>query len=535
MTAAESTPSTARTSQGTLEHLDPHILVLEVNVRDDATTSRGYAELVVSISQYGVLSPLTAVRSPHGEVTVRDGQRRLLAAREVGLATVPLYVTDDLATSAQARTVARITEQIVVNDHRVALTELQRAKGIQQLLLEGLTPAKVARSLTVPKTLVEAAATATGSERAMSALSHTQLSITQAAVLADFEGDPDAVQYLAQAGGPGDFEHRVSELRQKAASAAARETAAGPLREKGYRILEERPGWGSELMGTRRDRLCHEDGSSISVAVTEQSPQLWAVWLEEAEIYLDSRTGEELDEGDIDWDVDAADLQAVPAEGYVHPRFAEQRNVYEPEFFCLDIGAAAVLTRSQYYQQRGGGSAATGGKDAEERKEAQRREKRKVVALNRLGHAAVEVRRAWVANHLLARKTPPQGAALFIAAQLCEHPSLLTGSNAASIAAELLGVKAPDTLVATVAALPPAADPRATVVTLGLVLGALEAETPKDAWRRHYGTYSKDYLRFLSDNGYELSDIEKVITGNAKADALYDRIAAASTKSPKAG
>ncbi|MGV7988947.1 ParB/RepB/Spo0J family partition protein, partial [Mycobacterium kansasii] len=91
---------------------------------------------------------------------VRDGQRRLLAAREAGLATVPVYVTADLATTEQARTVARITEQIVVNDHRAALTETQRAKGIQQLLLEGLTPAKVAKSLTVPKALVEAAATA---------------------------------------------------------------------------------------------------------------------------------------------------------------------------------------------------------------------------------------------------------------------------------------------------------------------------------------------------------------------------------------
>ncbi|MGV7852753.1 ParB/RepB/Spo0J family partition protein, partial [Mycobacterium kansasii] len=73
------------------------------------------------------------------------------------------------------------------------MTETQRAKGIQQLLLEGLTPAKVAKSLTVPKALVEAAATATRSEQAMSALSHAQLSITQAAILADFDADPQAV------------------------------------------------------------------------------------------------------------------------------------------------------------------------------------------------------------------------------------------------------------------------------------------------------------------------------------------------------
>ncbi|WP_301150469.1 ParB/RepB/Spo0J family partition protein [Mycobacterium simiae] len=536
MTAAASTANTATTSQGTVEHLDPRTLVLEANVREDAPASQGYAELMTSIRNYGVLSPLTAVRSPQGEVTVRDGQRRLMAAREAGLATVPVYVTADLATTEQERTVARITEQIVVNDHRAPLTETQRAKGIQQLLLEGLTPAKVAKSLTVPKALVEAAATATGSEQAMSALSHAQLSISQAAILADFDTDPEAVQYLTEAGSAGDFEHRVAELRPRAASAQARESAEAPSRDKGYRLLTERPGWNDELMATRWDRLCDAAGNSIAAAVTEHDPQLWAVWLDEVEIYEDSRTGEEVDEGDIDWDIDAADHDAAPEEGYVHPRFIVQRTTFEAEFFCLDIDAAGVMTRSQYYQRsRPGGNTATTDHGAEQRREAELRDKRKVVALNKLGLAAIEVRREWVKNHLLARKTPPQGAALFIAAQLAKHPSLLIGSYSASTAAELLAVKDSDTVADTIAALPAAADARAIVITLGLVLGALEAETPKDAWRRRYTNYSKDYLRYLADNGYELSDIEKVITGQAKDDAVYDRIAAAKTKAPKAG
>lgn len=68
------------------------------------------------------------------------------------------------------------------------------------------------------------------------------------------------------------------------------------------------------------------------------------------------------------------------------------------------------------------------------------------------------------------------------------------------------------------------------MITLGLVLAAMEAETPKDAWRRSYSTYSKDYLTFLAANGYQLSDVEKVITGKLKADTLYDKIAAADQK-----
>ncbi|MDP7733138.1 hypothetical protein QXM59_33770, partial [Mycobacterium sp. TY813] len=55
-------------------------------------------------------------------------------------------------------------------------------------------------------------------------------------------------------------------------------------------------------------------------------------------------------------------------------------------------------------------------------------------------------------------------------------PSLLIGSYSASTAAELLALKDSDTVADTIAALPPAADSRASVITLGLVLGALEAE-----------------------------------------------------------
>jgi ParB family chromosome partitioning protein len=42
-------------------------------------------------------------------------------------------------------------------------------------------------------------------------------------------------------------------------------------------------------------------------------------------------------------------------------------------------------------------------------------------------------------------------------------------------------------------------------------------------------TYSKDYLTFLAANGYELSDIEKVITKAMKADKLYDKITSSET------
>ena len=63
-------------------------------------------------------------------------------------------------------------------------------------------------------------------------------------------------------------------------------------------------------------------------------------------------------------------------------------------------------------------------------------------------------------------------------------------------------------------------DGRAQVILLGMVLATTEARTAKDAWRGPQDI-TKTYLRFLEDNGYTLSDIEQVILGKRKADAVY--------------
>ena len=57
---------------------------------------------------------------------------------------MPVYVRE-VNTDDTALAVERVVEQIVLNDHRADLTDAQRARGINQLLLAGVTPAKVAK------------------------------------------------------------------------------------------------------------------------------------------------------------------------------------------------------------------------------------------------------------------------------------------------------------------------------------------------------------------------------------------------------
>jgi ParB family transcriptional regulator, chromosome partitioning protein len=129
---------------GTLEHLDPATLEIGDNVRDDAALSKAF---IASIAENGVLVPITGVRRPDNAdlVRVRNGQRRTLAAREVGLPTVPVYVLPATVADASQETIDRIVHQIVTNDQKQDLTDAQRARGIHQMIDAGMSVTKVAK------------------------------------------------------------------------------------------------------------------------------------------------------------------------------------------------------------------------------------------------------------------------------------------------------------------------------------------------------------------------------------------------------
>ncbi|MBV8180098.1 MAG: ParB N-terminal domain-containing protein [Mycobacterium sp.] len=122
--------ATSAQPTGALTHLPPHDLDLGLNVRDRVDLGK---QFLASLREHGVIAPITAVRLDDGTVQVRDGQRRTLGAREVGLPTVPVYVVPANACDEAAHTVERIAHQIVANDHRDDLTDAQRARGIQQM------------------------------------------------------------------------------------------------------------------------------------------------------------------------------------------------------------------------------------------------------------------------------------------------------------------------------------------------------------------------------------------------------------------
>jgi ParB family chromosome partitioning protein len=327
---------TISTVPGSLEHLDPNTVDIGENVRDAVDLNKAFLD---SLREHGVLVPLTAVRGDDGVVRIRNGQRRTLGAREVGLATVPVYVLPATATDDAAEPVERIVHQIVTNDQNDDLTDVQRARGIQQMIDAGLSATKVAKRLSVSRHTVQAATAAAGSATAMEALSSGQLSLMEAAVLTEFEADQVSVSKLLDAAGGPQFDHTVAQLRQDREAAKARAEAAESFAAQGYRVLDERRAW--------RDTNCVElrwlrtpEGQQVTEEAISD-PAHWAVWLDEDVNYVDRQSGDPVDEDSIDFYTEHHPEQQ-PEEGLRHFSTVIEKAVYAPVWFCLDYHGAGL-------------------------------------------------------------------------------------------------------------------------------------------------------------------------------------------------
>ena len=218
-----------------VQQLDPRTLLVDLNVRHAATAD---ADLVASVAEHGVLVPIVAVRTADGGVRVRMGHRRTLAAIEAGQTTVPVVVVAD-ETTDDAGTVHRLVTQWAENEHRTGLTNAERVDVIGQLSAFGISPTQIARRTRASKAEVTAALAVTASEMARKATARYEfLNIAQAATVAEFDTDPDAVAALVVAARDGRFDHVAQRLRDERTAAANRATAADKLRETGVRIID---------------------------------------------------------------------------------------------------------------------------------------------------------------------------------------------------------------------------------------------------------------------------------------------------------
>ena len=173
------------TAQGTIDHVDPNTLTVELNVRSEAALDQDFLD---SIQSNGVLTPIVGHRDAAGNIVVRAGQRRTRAAQHAGLASVPVYIVDAAQTDAE-----RIIEQLIENDQRQELTEADRIIAWKQLELEGMSMTQIAKRVGAKRDRVKTGIAVASSETGATLVSEHGLGLDQAAVLLEFDDDPEAV------------------------------------------------------------------------------------------------------------------------------------------------------------------------------------------------------------------------------------------------------------------------------------------------------------------------------------------------------
>lgn len=338
-------------SVGELIEVDPGTLVIGANVRTRKRTDD--KAFRASIKERGVQEPITAHRTEAGELVVLRGQRRAVVAAEVGLARVPVRVVD---VPAEAD---RIIDQIGENVHRAAMGQDELADAVEQLTLLGLSVAAIARRTAMPRNTVQAAQAVVGSQAGRAKLVEHNLTIEDAAIFAEFGGDPEAVEVSERALQRGEpLKHTAQRLRDQAAEKAAQMSEVLRLRAQGLPVLDPDAQESRTWRRCALENLRRADGQQVPEAEWPTVPGAAVVVRR-------------------DWDSEQDDDPAWTA-----------------VWVCTDPAAAGL---HHYWDNptraTPTGAAPTDGAAAQEAARAQRR---KVIANNRAWRSAETVRRDWL-------------------------------------------------------------------------------------------------------------------------------------------
>ncbi|MBT1631471.1 ParB/RepB/Spo0J family partition protein [Curtobacterium flaccumfaciens] len=214
-----------------LVHVPAADVVIEDNVRTAADLDPAF---LASVKRHGVLLPTIGYRNTDGAVVVRDGQMRVLAAREAGT-TVPVFVTARGDSKA-----ARIAEQLVANERRTALTDGDRLAAYRQLEIEGLSVTAIARETGTKRDTVKQTLAVAKSEAATKAVTDQALTLDDALLFAEFQDDPEAIaelQACVDEGYADELPFTAERIRQDRQGKADMARITGEWEAKGVRVV----------------------------------------------------------------------------------------------------------------------------------------------------------------------------------------------------------------------------------------------------------------------------------------------------------
>ncbi|KAA9157967.1 hypothetical protein FPZ12_024100 [Amycolatopsis acidicola] len=489
-------------------YFNPDDVTIDDNVRtENAVTD---ADTIRDMRRRGVDMAARGYRADDGTVMITMGQRRVLNARAAGC-QLPVWMQAPPSADSRKAGIDRIVAQVNENDLRKGLTRGDEHRAVQQLAAFDLTPTGIARKLSRRVSHVKNVLTVGDSELASRAADRYDLTLDQAAVVAEFEGygDLDTAKELVRlaVAAPNNFKVFAERKRNDRAEDERIRVQTAELTEQLTQtevpILDSSV---SSFSGPvrRLDALRATPDSEPGSRLTEDehaSCPGHAAWIRD------------------DYDTDD-NRMVVPvfactdflAHGHALANAPEGAATFSTSSPSAPAAEASPLTA-------GDGTAA-----AEERaREARKIQRRWVRENNKDWDAAVSVRQAWLAS-LPNRTRAPKGAQVFLAKLKAQGNRELRRAMERhhKLAHKLLnlpepGYGQPSELPSKIATLSTA---KATLYDTFLTLCALEEDLSRDAWRRPWD-FEQEYMSMIIAWGYDASDVErKVLNPEPEADVI---------------
>jgi ParB family chromosome partitioning protein len=210
------------------------------NVRQDVVLS---AEFAVSVAQCGVRIPLLVTADGEGGFRVVEGHRRLAAAVKAGLAEVPCIVDASRAEDEAGQ----FLDMLVANGrgYRQNFTPLEEAAALFSAAEAGASRTRLrkatGRKADEVKSALEVGGMSAQTREAAGELAG-QLDLDELALLAEFDGDEDAIEKLLTALRHGlAVDYTAERIRQDRAETAEHDRLVAELEAAGTPVTDQLP------------------------------------------------------------------------------------------------------------------------------------------------------------------------------------------------------------------------------------------------------------------------------------------------------
>lgn len=229
----------------------------------------------------------------------------------------------------------RIGDQMAENIHRAGMREAEIVAGVEQLALLGVSAAQIAKRTSIGRPTVNAALAVTKADQSRNRLDSGDLTLEEAAIFAEFEHDPAAVERLENAKRwRRSLAHEAQRLRDEAAEREADAAEVERLRADGLPVLTaEEVEQADEVL--RIERLVTAEGEPLPEEDWPNVPGARVHVVKEC-VYPEDEYDEESEDG-----------SDQPEDEDYEP--AEQYQQYVPVWVVTDLAASGL-------RRRGGGS-----------------------------------------------------------------------------------------------------------------------------------------------------------------------------------